>query len=86
MQVVDTVVGGQGVRLAAIEGVDLGVLDTVGDAADDLAEEAVVVRLVGLLGGEAENDVGAIDVEGLDDGTQGDEGGSRVRHFGCLLD
>ncbi|KAG7143937.1 hypothetical protein HYQ46_007327 [Verticillium longisporum] len=39
VEVVDAVVGGQCVGLAAVEGVNLGVLDAVGDAADGLAEE-----------------------------------------------
>jgi len=58
----------------AIEAVDLGCGDTVGDAADGLAEEGLVAGLfVDFLGGVAEGDVDAADCEGLDDGAEGEE-------------
>lgn len=74
MEGVGTVVCEQRVGLAAVEGVDLCARDAVGDAADGLAEEGHVVVDVVLLRGEALHNVGAGDLEGLDDGTKGQEG------------
>jgi hypothetical protein len=85
VQVVRPVVGGQCVGLAAVDVLELGVLDAVGDAADGLAEEGGVVALVLRLLGEALHDVDAADAELLDDGAQGQEGDGCVGHFcgGC---
>lgn len=57
VEVVGPVVGCEGVRLAAVEAVELGALDAVRYAADGLAEERVVVLFVLGLLGEALDDV-----------------------------
>ena len=80
VQVVGAVVRGEGVRLSAVEAVEAGATDAVGHAADGLAEEGVVVRLVVGLFGEALDDVDAADVQGLDDGPEGEEGHGGVGH------
>jgi len=58
----------------AIEAVDLGSRDAVGNAADGFAEEGLVAGLsVDFLRGIAKGDVDAADSEGLDDGAEGEE-------------
>lgn len=73
MQAVGLVICLERVRLAAVDGVELGAAHAVGDPSDRLAEEGPVVRHVELLRWEALDDVGAVDLEGLDDGAQGQE-------------
>lgn len=82
VQGVAAVVVDEGVGLAAVEGVDLGAADAVGDAADRLAKVGAVVLFVLLLGVEALDDVEAFDLEGLDGGPEGDEGEWCVSHGG----
>lgn len=83
VETVGALVGDEGVRLA-VDVVELGALDTIGDTADGLAEVGAVVLDVLVLGGEALYDVGAVDDEGLDDGSEREEGKGRVRHYGLL--
>jgi len=71
---VGTVVGEQRVGRPVVEGVDLCARDAVGNAADGLAEVGHVVVYVVLLRGEALHNVGAGDLEGLDDGAEGQKG------------
>lgn len=73
MQVVCAVVRGQGVRLAAVEGVDLGATDAVGNAANGLAKVGAVVALILGGRGEALDNVDATDLDGLDDGAKRQE-------------
>lgn len=80
MEVIRPVVGGEGVGLAGVEGVEAGVGDAVGDAADGLAEEGGVVGFVVGLGGEALDDVVGGDSEGLEDCAEGEEGDGGVGH------
>lgn len=74
MQVVRAVIRGKGICLSV--GVQLCILDAVTDAADGLAEEWGVVLLVEFLVWETLDDVGVglADEEGLDDGSEGEEG------------
>lgn len=82
VEIVDAVVGGEGVRFAAVERVQTRVGDAVGYAADGLAEEGIVVGLVEGLRGESLDDVYARDVEFLDNRTEGEEGyGGVGRHY-----
>lgn len=71
VQVVGPVIGAEFVRLPVVQGDDR-VLDAVGHAADGGAEVGRIVRFVGGLGGEALHDVGPRDVEGLEDGAEGE--------------
>jgi len=57
----------------AIEAVDLGARNAVGDAADVLAEERSVLAAVGLGRREAQHDVGSSDLELLDNAALGQE-------------
>lgn len=79
VEVVLSVIGGES-DLLAIEAIDAGALDAVGDSADGYAKVRVVVLLIVFLRGEALDDVDAVDDEGLDNGAEGQERDGSVGH------
>jgi hypothetical protein len=81
---VGAIVGSELVSLAAVEGVETAVGETIGDTTNGLAEEGSVVGFVLLSCVEALDDVDAVDGEGLDDGAEGQEGESVVWHDGGI--
>lgn len=57
----------------AVQVVDFGAMDAIGNSSDCSPEEGAVVLGVQLFGGEAIDDVEALDLEGLDDGAERDQ-------------
>ena len=65
-------VGKERPRLA-VQIINFGAMDAVRDSSDCSSEERAVMLGVQLFGGEAIDDVDALDLEGLDDGAEGDQ-------------
>ncbi|CEI69569.1 unnamed protein product [Fusarium venenatum] len=72
VEMVLSIVGGKNDFLA-IEAVNSSVLDTVGNAANGHAKVGRVMLLIVFLGGEALNDVDAVDDKRLNNGAEGQE-------------
>lgn len=81
VQGVGSVVGGQGVDFT-VDAVELSALDAVGNTANGLAKVGRVVFHVLLVGGKSKNDVCIVDLDGLYDGSQGEEGERSIWHIG----
>lgn len=80
---VGAIVGSQCVTLA-VQIVDLGILDAVGDSADGLAKEWGVMRYVEVLRWETLHDIDSSYGYGLNDGAERQEGDfGRGRHDCC---
>lgn len=85
MEGVGAIVGGQCVTLA-VQVVDLGILDAVGDSADGLAKEWGVMRYVEVLRWETLNDVDSSYGYGLNDGAERQEGDFGSGRHDCCND